>query len=79
MIKINAVIYLRFKDEYCQKVYDCLKIVEFMYKDKIEIKIKLKKKREGDLFVLFHHKAIFKDCDKLDSYIYIVKMILNKK
>ena len=79
MITINATIYLRYKDEEYKKVYDALKVIELMFKDKIEIKIKLKKTIERNLFVLFHHKAIYKDCDKLDSYIYIVKMILNKK
>ena len=79
MITINATIYLRHKDEKYKKVYDALKVIELMFKDKIEIKIKLKRMREQNLFVLFHHKAIYKDCDKLDTYIYIVKMILNKK
>ena len=79
MITINATIYLRYKDEEYKKVYDALKVIELMFKDKIEIKIKLKRTREPNLFVLFHHKAIYKDCDKLDSYIYIVKIILNKK
>lgn len=79
MIIINATIYLRHKNEEYKKVYDALKVIELMFKGKIEIKIKLKKTTEPNLFVLFHHKTIFKDCDKLDSYIYIVKMILNKK
>ena len=79
MININATIYLRHKDEEYKKVYDALKVIELMFKDKIEIKIKLKQTSDQNLFVLFHHKAIFKDCDKLDSYIYIVKMILDKK
>ena len=79
MITINATIYLRHKDEEYKKVYDALKVIELMFKDKIEIKIKLKRTRERNLFVLFHHKAILKNCYKLDSYIYIVKMILDKK
>ena len=79
MITINATIYLRYKDEEYKKVYDALKVIELMFKDKIEIKIKLKRTSDQNLFVLFHHKVIYKDCDKLDSYIYIVKMILNKK
>ena len=78
MININATIYLRHKDEEYKKVYDALKVIELMFKDKIEIKIKLKRTRERNLFV-FHHKAILKNCYKLDSYIYIVKMILDKK
>ena len=86
MITINATIYLRHKDEEYKKVYDALKVIELMFKDKIEIKIKLtrlraccQKTKEPNLFVLFHHKAILKNCYKLDSYIYIVKMILDKK
>ena len=79
MIIINATIYLKHKNEEYKKVYDALKIIELMFKDKIKIRIKLKKTTEPNLFVLFHHKMIFKDCYKLDSYIYIVKMILNKK
>lgn len=79
MIIINATIYLRHKNEEYKKVYDALKVIELMFKDKIEIKIKLKKTTEPNLFVLFHHKTIFKDCNKLNSYIYIVKTILNKK
>ncbi len=45
MININATIYLIHKDEEYKKVYDALKVIELMFKDKIKIKIKLARRR----------------------------------
>lgn len=76
---IHAIIYFKHKDEELKKVFDALKVIELMYKDKIEINIRIKKTDESDMFVLFHNRIIYKNLCKLDSYIYIVKKILNKK
>lgn len=76
---INAIIHIRDKNEEYTKIIDALQVVELMFKDKIQINIKLKKTQEKNLFVSFHNQTIFQDCDKLDSYIYIVQNILNKK
>lgn len=76
---INAVIYFKHKNEELKKVFDALKVIELMYKDKIEINIRIKKTDESDMFVLFHNRIILEKLSKLDSYIYIVKKILNKK
>lgn len=76
---INAVIYFKNKNEELKKVFDALKVIELMYKDKIEINIRIKKTDESDMFVLFHNRIILEKLSKLDSYIYIVKKILNKK
>lgn len=76
---INAIIYFKHKDEQLKKVFDALKVIELKYKDKIEINIRIKKTDGSDMFVLFHNRIIYKNLCKLDSYIYIVKKILNKK
>lgn len=76
---IHAVIYFKHKNEELKKVFDALKVIELMYKDKIEINIRIKKTDESDMFVLFHNRIILEKLSKLDSYIYIVKKILNKK
>lgn len=76
---IHAVIYFKHKDEELKKVFDALKVIELMYKDKIEINIRIKKTKGKYMFVLFHNRVIWEKLSKLDSYIYIVKNILNKK
>lgn len=79
---IHASIYFKQIDSNFKKVYDALRIIESKYKDAIEIKIKLLKigkEDKDDLHVVFHNRAIYKGCHKLDTYIYIVDKILNKK
>ena len=79
---IHASIFFKQVDSNFKKVYDALRIIESKYKDAIEIKIKLvklQKSEADDLHVIFNNRAIYKDCHKLDTYIYIVDKILNKK
>lgn len=60
MIIINATIYLRHKNEEYKKVYDALKVIELMFKDKIEIKIKLKKLQSQTYLYYFTIKLFLK-------------------
>lgn len=76
---IHAVIYFKHKNEELKKVFDALKVIELMYKDKIEINIRIKKTKGRYMFVVFHNRVVWEKLSKLDSYIYIVKKILNKK
>lgn len=48
------------------------------FKNKAEIKIKLQKIKEEDLYVSFYNQKIYKKCYRLDTYINIVEDILKK-
>ena len=76
---IKAIIFLKSVNAEFKKVYDALRIIESKYKDKIEIKIKLQKIKEENLYVSFYNQKIYEKCYRLDTYINIVEDILKKK
>lgn len=75
---IKAIIFFKSVNAEFKKVYDALRIIESKYKDKIEIKIKLQKIKEEDLYVSFYNQKIYEKCYRLDTYINIVEDILKK-
>lgn len=75
---IKAIIFFKSVNAEFKKVYDALRIIESKYKDKIEIKIKLQKIKEEDLYVSFYNQKIYEKCYRLDTYINIIEDILKK-
>lgn len=78
---IKAKIFYKIINKEFKAIYDALRAVELKYKDKIKILIETvrdKNMKEEDLYVVFNHKEINKDCAKINNYISIVEKILNK-